>query len=307
MNDQRSLFVSVIIPVFNDAQHLRVCLEALERQTYCKTLYNVVVVDNGSNGASIIKSITEQFDHVLYAYESLPGSYAARNKGIALAKGDIIAFTDADCIPAQNWIEQGAKTLLETPNCGLVAGKIEIFFKDPQRLTTVELYESVMALPQKEFLEKHRYGATANVFTFKSVIETVGAFNANLKSSGDLEWGQRVFSFGYQQIYAEGVCVAHPARSSFRQLYARTVRHAGGRHDLAQSKPHSFMQRQRVFITDLIQDLIPPLRFTIAAFLDPRLKGLEQKIKVSSVFYFVRCVTALEKTRLKLGGISTRE
>lgn len=302
-----SSFVSVIIPVFNDAKHLEICLQALENQTYPKSQYEVIVVDNGSDTEQDIAGVVAQFGQAFSSYESSPGSYAARNKGISLAKGDVIAFTDADCIPATNWIEQGVKNLLQVPNCGLVAGKIEIFFKDLNKLTTVELYESIMALPQKEFLEKHRYGATANVFTLRSVIDQVGLFDASLKSSGDVEWGQRVASFGYQQIYAEDTCVAHPARYSFKQLYKRTIRHAGGTYDLHRRKDSSFFQSNKIFIKSLVQDLTPPLMFAFNVFVDSRLKGFEPKLKVSLIMFLIRYVSAWEKIRLKLGGVSARE
>jgi glycosyltransferase involved in cell wall biosynthesis len=302
-----SSFVSIIIPVFNDAKRLKICLEALENQTYPKSLYEVIVVDNGSDPSQDIQGVVAQFGQAIASYESTPGSYAARNKGISLAKGEIIAFTDADCIPAANWIEQGVKNLRQIPNCGLVAGKIEIFFKNPQQLTTVELYESIMALPQKEFLEKHQYGATANVFTFRSVIDKVGCFDASLKSSGDVEWGQRVASFGYKQIYAEDTCVSHPARYSFNDLYKRTLRHAGGYYDLQIKKEKSFLERNKRFFTSLAQDLTPPLMFAFNIFSDSRLKGFQQKLKVSLVLMFIRYVSAWEKLKLKFGGVSARE
>lgn len=300
-------FVSVIIPVFNDATRLKLCLAALENQTYPKSLYEVIVVDNDSDNNEEIEVVVAEFGQAGVTSESTPGSYSARNKGISLAKGEILAFTDADCIPMSDWIEKGVKNLLQVDNCGLVAGKIEIFFKNPAHLTMVELYESIMALPQKEFLEKHRYGATANVFTLKSVIEQVGTFDATLKSSGDMEWGQRVASFGYQQIYAEDTCVAHPARFSFKDLYKRTLRHAGGHYDLQNQKYSSVFQQNLMFLKSLIPDLIPPLMFSFNTFLDPRLKTIEQKAKVSLVMFFVRYVTAWEKLRLKAGRVSARE
>ena len=218
----------------------------------------MIVVDNGSDKDRAIEGLVAQFGQAIASYESFPGSYAARNKGISLAKGDVIAFTDADCIPAPNWIENGVRNLLQVPNCGLVAGKIEIFFKNPNQLTTVELYESIMALPQKEFLEKHQYGATANVFTFISVIEKVGLFDATLKSSGDVEWGRRVFLCGYKQIYAQDTCVEHPARYSFSQLYKKTIRYAGGHYALQSRKYNYFLQRNLIFFKSLALDLPPP-------------------------------------------------
>lgn len=301
-----SPFVSVIIPVFNDAARLKICLKALENQTYPKSLYEVIVVDNASDEDENIKGVVAQFGQAFATYESSPGSYAARNKGISLAKGDVIAFTDADCIPSQNWIEKGVSNLLQIPNCGLVAGKIEIFFKDPSHITPVELYESITAFPQKDLLEKQRGGATANVFTFKHVIEQVGVFNPNLKSNGDMEWGQRVYSSGYQQIYADDTCVAHPARSSFKELYRRTIRLVGGVYDLQEKQEYSFLKQNTIFIENLIKNLVPPLMFVFNTLFDSRIKGVEEKFKVSYVMFFVRYVSAWEMIRLKLGGVSAR-
>jgi glycosyltransferase involved in cell wall biosynthesis len=308
MTNQSNLFVSVIIPVFNDAKRLQNCLDALENQTYPRTLYEVIVVDNGSDKDQNIAGVIAQFPQAIALQEMTPGSYAARNKGISLAKGEVIAFTDADCIPALDWIENGVQNLLSVPNCGLVAGKIEMFFQNPNQLTTVELYESVMVLAQQqEFVEKYQYGATANVFTFKHIIDRVGAFDASLKSSGDMEWGQRVASFGYKQIYAEDTCVAHPARYSFKQLYKRTRRHAGGHYDLLQKRGYSFWQRNKMFVLSLAQNLTPPLMFAFNTFLDSRLKSVDQKLKVSLVMVFIRYISAWEMMRLKLGGASSRE
>lgn len=299
-------FVSVIVPIFNGAEHLKICLEALENQTYFKDNYEVVVVDNASDERENISGVVAQFKQAWATCESTPGSYAARNKGISVAKGEVIAFTDADCIPAQNWIEKGVHNLLRVPSCGLVAGKVEIFFKDPSQPTSVELYESITAFPQKELLEKQKAGATANVFTFRSVIERVGNFNAHMKSNGDMEWGKRVYLSGYQQIYADDTCVAHPARNSFDELHKRTVRLAGGVCDLYIKKDDSFLKRNKTFIRLLMNDLTPPLKFILKVVLDSRLKGFEQKTKVSLLIFFVRYVSAREKIKLKLGKSPSR-
>ncbi|NJM17451.1 MAG: glycosyltransferase [Richelia sp. RM2_1_2] len=301
-----SPFVSVIIPVFNDAERLKICLEAIDVQTYPKSLYEVIVVDNGSDEGQNIKGVVEQFTSAIATYESTPGSYAARNRGISLAKGKVIAFTDADCIPALDWLEKGVKNLLAMDNCGLVAGKVNLFFKNPQQPTPVELYESITAFPQERLLNNRKAGATANVFTFKAVFDRVGLFNANLKSNGDMEWGKRVYEAGYQQIYAEDTCVAHPTRYSWADLYKRTVRLAGGVYNLYIKPDDHFIQRQKMFARLLFDSIVPPVNFAINAFQDSRLQSFEQKIKVSLTMCFVRYVSAWELTRLKLGGTANR-
>ena len=300
MDNQSSMFVSVIIPVFNDAKQLKNCLEALQNQTYPKKLYEIIVVDNASD--EDIASVVSQFGQALTTHQSRPGSYAARNKGFSLAKGEVIAFTDADCIPALDWIEKGVANLLRVSNCGLVAGKVEFFFKNQNQPTAVELYDSVSFLQQQKYVETKRFGATANLFTFKSVIKDVGLFNDTLKSCADREWGQRVFSAGYKQIYADDCCVAHPARHSLKQLYKKTVRLIGGFQDVKKQSEYSFNE----FVREVVRDLRPPLKTFFHIWSDEKLKGHKQKIQFTSVVLFIKYLHAWERTRLQLGGKSQR-
>lgn len=296
MNDLPA--VSIVIPVFNDPWRLEVCLRALENQTYPKSLYEVIVVDNGSDES--VEPIVARFPQSRATHESCPSQFAARNKGLSLAKGSVIGFTDADCVASPSWIETGVATLLSVPNCGLVAGRIEIFFKHPEQPTAVELYESVTALPQKKYIEAGKFGATANVFTFKSVFERVGTFDNETKSGGDVEWGQRVWGAGYALIYDDECSVAHPARYSLSELYRVVVRKIGGVHVLKQRA--SFLGIDR----SLFGDLLPPVRYSIETVTDSRLKSATDKTKVIAVMFFVRYVEAWERLRLKLGGSPRR-
>ncbi|MGC1307860.1 MAG: glycosyltransferase family A protein [Phormidesmis sp.] len=303
---ESSPFVSVIVPVFNDAKRLRLCLGALMQQTYERDCYEIVVIDNGSDAQQDIAAVVANFAQAKYEYEAQPGSYAARNRGIERAQGDILAFTDADCIPATDWLEKGVGHLLSIPDCGLVAGSIELFFRGP-KLSPVELYESITAFPQQLNLARYRGAATANIFTFKSVIDSVGTFNASLLSSGDIDWGERVFAAGYQQLYAEDTCVAHPARYSFEQLHQKTLRVTGGIFGRFVRPEHTALRQNMTFARLLADDFMQSVSFINNAFKDKRLVGFEQKITVSLVVIWVRCVNVTEKVRLKFGGVPHRE
>ncbi|MEL6939337.1 MAG: glycosyltransferase family 2 protein [Cyanobacteria bacterium J06598_1] len=300
-----SPFVSVIVPVFNDAARLRLCLSAIAQQTYDTANYEVVVVDNGSEPAAQIAAVVADFSFARYALELQPGSYAARNKGLMLAKGEILAFTDSDCIPSPNWLEKGVTQLTAAEGCGLVAGRIQLFFRG-DRANPVELYESVTAFPQQSLLTQQHGAATANVFTFRAVMDAVGPFDANLRSNGDIEWGQRVFSAGYRQIYAPDVCVAHPARYTLAQLRQRTLRLAGGVFGRFIRPEHSFWQRNMTFARLLLDDLTPPVNFVVTSLKDERLESFREKITVAAVLCWVRYISAVEKVRLKFGGIPNR-
>ncbi len=289
-------FTSVIIPVFNDSKGLRKCLKALQNQTYPEELFETIVVDNNSD--QDIKTVVDQFDKIIFAHETYPTSYAARNKGIFLAKGEVLAFTDADCIPAPDWIEKGVKNLFSIPGCGMVGGKVNLLFRNPNKPTTIELYESIMHFRQKEFVEKYKFSPTCNLFTYKHVFKKVGLFNATLKSCGDLEWGCRVYSVGYKQVYTDEACIVHPARSSFTKLCKRIIRIAGGEHSIAATKKFSFT----IIVKNLVTRVLLFFRDIFIICFDKRLKEGKQRVKVFLVFLYVKSLRVLEKIRLHLGG-----
>ena len=298
-------FVSVIIPVYNDRKRLILCLNVLEKQSYPKDLYEVIIIDNGSD--EDISDLSKQSSNVFIFTEDTPGSYAARNKGIAKAKGSIFAFTDADCIPKFNWIEKGVEKFLQTPNCGLVGGKIDLFFKNLSEPTAVEIYESIeMDFPQETLLAEQRYALTANVFTSKQVIDNVKTFNNKLKSGGDREWGQRVFNAGYEQVFAQEACVEHPARYSIWQLYKRITRINGGNFDALKDNI-SFKENITALGKDLRLAFTPPLRSLLKIWTqEKRLSTNKQRLQFILVMLFVRYVSAWERIRLRLGGSSRR-
>jgi glycosyltransferase involved in cell wall biosynthesis len=297
-----SPFVSVVIPVLNNTAQLKKCLEALKNQTYAGDRYEVIVVDNGSDEKT--EDVVKEFTRTVFTRESYPSSYAARNKGISIARGDVIAFTDSDCIPFPEWIENGVKHLLRSPNRGLVGGKIQVFFKRPGHPTAVELYESIAAFQQKVYVEKKRYAATANSFTLRSVLNEVGSFEGILQSGGDGEWGRRVYEAGFEQVYADDARVAHPARHSFSEIYRKHARVWGGR--LEKEKSRNNGRPEKSFIRVLVSK---PLRFQelFRVFSNRRLKGLSQKIKVVSVLLFLRFAHMGEMIRLHLGGKPRRQ
>jgi GT2 family glycosyltransferase len=231
----------------------------------------------------------------------------ARNKGISIAQGEVIAFTDADCIPADDWLEKGVQCLLQHAKCGIVGGRINMFFKDPSHPTAVELYDYViMDFPQKEFLQRQAC-ITANVFTWKRVIDHVGGFGTHFKSFGDQEWGQRVHQAGYDHVYAEDACVAHPTRGSMEELSYRAARLTGGIFDMYIAHEPSAWVRYKRFIRLILEDLTTHnFHVTQKALQDPRLDRWQDRVKVLGVVWLMQFISIREKVRLKLGGMSYR-
>lgn len=294
--------VSVIIPVYNDPERLKTCLQALEEQTYPKDSYEVIVVDNGSDES--IESIVTEFKQARASFEAHRGSFIARNKGISLARGDVIAFIDSDCIPAPDWIERGVANLLRVPNCGIVGGKVEFFFQDSDHPTVAELYDSNWHFNQKVFIEKENFSGSGNLFTFKRVFEHVGLFAGNLNSlddSDDKEWGQRVASFGYSLVYADDVRVAHPARYSFDQLQEKVRRVVRGNVLLDKKNGSPLFP---IFNRDFLIGFMPPV-FTIIRLGRNYKLSTAEKIEFMRIWFVLRWIEIREKLRVMFGGKST--
>ena len=288
--------VSVIVPVFNNSRPLNQCLKGLEKQSYPADKFEIIVVDNASTEK--ISEVTSKFSRVTLAYEGKPGSYAARNAGIKLAKGTILAFTDSDCIPDDAWIENGVKALMNFPSCGLVAGKVELFFLHPDRPNAVEFYDCITYLDQQKHVKHGNFGATANMFTFAKRFREAGLFNDDLRSGGDKEWGQRISFLGLEAVYIEDAVVKHPARSSARQLQKKCLRVVGGQE---QNRPSN-----KELMLEVFGRLKPPVSYLRWRLSDSRLKGIGQKVAFVFVTIYIDYSIAWEIVRLRFGGTAKR-
>ncbi len=215
-------FVSVIIPVYNDLQNLRRCLQCLRDQTWPADRREVLVVDNGS--AEDLSPLKEEFPEVLWFAEPTPGSYAARNLAIPQASHEILAFIDSDCFAVPEWMEKGIGHLLGPPSVDVVGGSVRTFARDPKRPTWAETFELQYAFPMEVYVKRDRFAGAGNLFTTKSVFDRVGLFRADLKSGGDREWGNRAVAAGMSLEYEPAAVVGHAARDSMKELWIKRRR-----------------------------------------------------------------------------------
>lgn len=112
--------ISVVISVYNEEKRIKKTLDAIYNNT--EIPYEVIVVDGGSCDATK-KIIRKYFKNVVVYDNPRRNAAAGRNIGIRRAKGDIIAFTDGDCIVDSKWIENIRKTF-ESGEIDGVGGKV---------------------------------------------------------------------------------------------------------------------------------------------------------------------------------------
>jgi glycosyltransferase involved in cell wall biosynthesis len=210
--------VSVIVPAFDAEAEVRELLAALGRQTAPADAFEVIVVDDGSSDGTA--DAAERAGARVVRCAARGGSYKARNAGLAEARGEVIAFTDADCVPAENWIERGLAAI-EASQSGVVAGRIE-FDLDPDP-NLAALLDCARFLDQEAHV-RAGYGATANLWTTHAVLQAVGHFNPRVTSGGDADWGLRAAAAGRPTEFASDVVVLHSCRDRLTELSRKANR-----------------------------------------------------------------------------------
>ncbi|MCS6911591.1 MAG: glycosyltransferase family 2 protein, partial [Anaerolineales bacterium] len=113
---------SVVIPTYNRQATLRRCLTALLAQTY--PAHEIIVVDDGSTDGTA-EMMTRDFPIVRFFRQKNAGPASARNRGIREASGDVIAFTDDDCLPPADWLERLADGYRRHPDVAGVGGYLD--------------------------------------------------------------------------------------------------------------------------------------------------------------------------------------
>jgi len=283
------LSVSIIIPVYNDQTGIDACIEALQHQSYPKSLLEVIVVDNGSTTPIRVAAKDSELATVIVC--NTPGAYAARNAGIAVASGEVLAFTDADCCPDQDWITAGVAALRSDSLPRVVGG--EVTMRLPSNPTAIELYQATTGFAQRENIRDRGFSVTANLFVCRSDMHNIGLFDDSLLSGGDREWSWRASEAGYPVHFAADTIVITSPRSSLRAAILQARRVAGGRTALRQSNK-----------SDSESPDIGPPRSAVSASLwilrHPEL-GLWDRIRVFCVAVLLYLVRQAEKLRLFLG------
>ncbi|HVZ45609.1 MAG TPA: glycosyltransferase [Ramlibacter sp.] len=216
---------SVIVPYYGERAALDDCLRALGRQTLARHQWEVIVVNNRPDRKLVLADGCAGLE-VTVTEEERPGSYAARNRGAALARGRWLAFTDADCMPDERWLEAGLHHAARHDPLG---GHIRLVSRNERPARSLaERYDIAFGLDQKWYVDKSGFAATANLFVSRRVFDAVGPFDARLRSAGDWEWCLRAAKCGHPVTYGPDAIVAHPTRTTWLQIARRALRVQGG-------------------------------------------------------------------------------
>jgi GT2 family glycosyltransferase len=131
---------------------------------------------------------------------------------VASARGEVLAFCDADCFPEPDWLENGLEAL---EDADLVAGRIR--FDVPQHYTAWTLIDMEWA-KNHEALVKQGVAETANLFLPRVVFEGVGGFDETIDEHGDFDFVERCVAAGKRLVFGPRAVVSHPTRERGRAV-----------------------------------------------------------------------------------------
>lgn len=215
------LLASVVVAVHRDPRARRL-LRSLACQSVPRQVYELIVVENGS---ADLANAEDAYGIVRYVHLSQANSAAARNAGLALARGRFLLLTDADCVAERDWIEKMTRRLADGA-VAAVGGSIRKYqprtWAQRYAITVVNGQQDLSYLPALGL----PYVAGANAGFVTGKLREVGGFDEALKSGNDVDVCYKLGLRGYGIGLAPDAVILHDDRASVAGHFRRFHRYA---------------------------------------------------------------------------------
>ncbi len=241
------MHISVVVPFYNAEDYIEDCIRALLSQRYPQDCYEIILVDNESTDRTA--EIARRYPQVKLLSESKVGPYAARNRGVAESKGAIVAFTDSDCSPHEDWLQRIREAMFDPEVC-IVQGR-QRFARESLGLSILSDYEAEKAAYTFSAKTKEiYYGYTNNMAVRRDVFDKIGPF-LELNRGADVVFVHRVIAeYSCDAVrYSPDIGLRHLEVTSVwkwfqkMHIYGRSFR---GYSELVLSRPLSYREKLQV-------------------------------------------------------------
>jgi len=222
--------VTVVVPVRNRELTIQPLLDSLQKLDYDRNKVEVIVVDGNSTDKT--QEIVKKYP-VKLVVKKRKGLNLARNTGIKCSKGEIVAFTDSDCIVPPNWITKIVENFKD-PQVSCVGGSAKALDRDfISQYADNSIVRLMPFFTKREELEKvkpfFRHPAGCNMAFRRKVAEEVGYFDENIQYGFDeVEFADRICRAGYKMVLDPDVLVWHKHRSTFREFLKQNFQYGKG-------------------------------------------------------------------------------
>lgn len=274
---------SIVIPTFNRPEQLEGCLGALVSLNYPQDRYEIIVVDDGSQ-EPLTETVApfQQDVQTMLIRQANAGPAAARNEGVERASGDYIAFTDDDCMPDREWLQQFAIALQSNPDV-MVGGRTINALPN-------NLYSSA-SQALIDYLYSYYNGATQGVFFASNNIAmarshflSIGGFDVSfpLAAAEDRNLCDCWQQAGYPMQYVPSATIQHAHALSLRSFWRQHFGYGRGAFCFHQVRSKRTEEPVKV----------EPLKFYADLLTYPIVeRGVRSPLAVSSLFFLSQVAT----------------
>jgi len=282
-------FISVVIPTYNRLGFLKETLKCLEQQTYPSNQYEIIVVDDGSgDGTEVYLRRAAAQGRLRYIRQENRGPAAARNKGVQVAHGEIVAFTDDDCLPDTNWLKHLVESYKSYNNSSPVAvgGHIE---NVSEGHWLYPFYAVQCNRHQANQSEKPRYLDTANASFDRHTFLKLGGFDESFPfpSGEDVDLGFRFLAADYELNINPYAVVQHKGDPSLKGMVKQSFNRGRGNALLKSKHPTQFTGSSshglRLKIKNFLNNILH-LSFKTPRILRPFICGVVASVRQTAFF-----------------------
>ncbi|HUF67606.1 MAG TPA: glycosyltransferase family A protein [Longimicrobiales bacterium] len=241
-------FISVVVPMHGDEPYIEQCVDGLLSQRYQSAARELIFVDNGVSAQA--RALVDGRRDVVVIDEPTPGAYAARNAGLRASRGDIIAFTDADCAVSPDWLNVVSEALADRYT-NVVVGSYS-----PARPTfaasALAAYENAKnGLIFNGADDDLYYGFTNNMAARAQLFDEVGEFMPRLRGSDAIFARTVVERYGHGTVrFVPRMSVRHLEIQNAADYYRKVFVHSRSIRSLdtvVKHRPLSRRERLEVF------------------------------------------------------------
>jgi glycosyltransferase involved in cell wall biosynthesis len=216
----KKILVSVVVPTYNRLSRLKRVLGALEDQTFPRDEYEIIVVSDGStDGTDAFLAGAAERGDVAYATQANQGPAAARNRGAALARGDLVLFVDDDVVAAPELVAQHVASHDATVGDAIVIGPMatppDFAMRPWVQWEQAMLYKQYDALTAGVFAPTFRQFYTGNASLPRVRFEESRGFDTRFRRAEDVELAYRLNRGGIRFVWNPNAVGYHYADRPF--------------------------------------------------------------------------------------------